>query len=646
MSPLALLKRNWPWAGLALLCALIAFAAAVAPSKIGRMELEREALAATDRIGARLNSEPSALIDAFAKPALAPHISHIFDELGYGHRVLRYELYDDAGNLTFTSGRAGLQLDHDLADAADTAAAAEPKVSLHNRSGSEVSHFAVLTLPVRLSGKPDGTLLIYLDQSDQADVLSRYFGLVAAVTLLLLGAGVATPVALAWMRSRERREAEAQVRYLENYDPLTGLPNRKAFDERLTAAMASMNSARTSIAVLCLDVDKFQEINDTVDLAGGDEVLREIGARIQSTLRKGDFVARRASDEFAIALVDITNLGDVMSFMNRLVEALRYPFRVADREFVCTTSVGIALAPADGDTAPAILRHADIALARAKSDGGQRMCFFEQSMDKALQRRRMVEHELRLALSREEFEVVYQSQYDLATGTQVGVEALVRWNHPVHGKIAPAHFISVAEETGLIVPLGEWVLRRACRDATAWTEPLSVAVNLSPAQFRDGDVAEIVADVLQETGLPAHRLELEITESLLINDTEEVLGKLNRLRQLGVKIAMDDFGTGYSSLSYLARFPFDKIKIDRQFVRNMPRDPAMRAIVKTVIALGKSLDVTVTAEGVETQEQAAMLREFGCPQVQGFLYGYPGTPEAASQPPLKLKQIKARSSAA
>jgi EAL domain-containing protein (putative c-di-GMP-specific phosphodiesterase class I) len=258
----------------------------------------------------------------------------------------------------------------------------------------------------------------------------------------------------------------------------------------------------------------------------------------------------------------------------------------------------------------------------------------------------MVEHELRLALSREEFEVVYQSQYDLATGTQVGVEALVRWNHPVHGKIAPAHFISVAEETGLIVPLGEWVLRRACRDAAAWSEPLSVAVNLSPAQFRDGDVAETVADVLQETGLPARRLELEITESLLINDTEEVLGKLSRLRQLGVKIAMDDFGTGYSSLSYLARFPFDKIKIDRQFVRNMPRDPAMRAIVKTVIALGKSLDVTVTAEGVETQEQAAMLREFGCPQVQGFLYGYPGTPEAASKPPLKLKQIKARSSAA
>jgi EAL domain-containing protein (putative c-di-GMP-specific phosphodiesterase class I) len=209
----------------------------------------------------------------------------------------------------------------------------------------------------------------------------------------------------------------------------------------------------------------------------------------------------------------------------------------------------------------------------------------------------MVEQELRHALGREEFEVVYQSQYILATGAQVGVEALVRWHHPVHGKVAPAHFISVAEETGLIVPLGEWVLRRACSDAVTWREPLTVAVNLSPAQFHDADVAETVAHVLNEMGLPAKRLEFEITEGLLIDDTEEVFGKLKRLRELGVRIVMDDFGTSYSSFSYFARFAFDKIKIDRQFVRNMTRDPAMRVIVNTIIALGRSLDVTVTAEG-------------------------------------------------
>jgi EAL domain-containing protein (putative c-di-GMP-specific phosphodiesterase class I) len=262
------------------------------------------------------------------------------------------------------------------------------------------------------------------------------------------------------------------------------------------------------------------------------------------------------------------------------------------------------------------------------------MCFFEESMDKALQRQRTVEHELRLALGREEFEVAYPPQFDLATEEQCGSEALIRWHHPLHGKIAPKHFISVAEETGLIVPIGEWVLRRACCDAVSWPEHLTVAVNLSPAQFRDRDIAETVADILHETGLPAERLELEITENLLINDTEEVLGKLNRLRKIGVKIAMDDFGTGYSSLSYLARFPFSKIKIDRQFIRNMARDPAMRAIVRTIIALGKSLNVTITAEGVETPEQAKILSEFGCGEVQGFLYGRP----EAAQPYAKLEQ--------
>ncbi|MET0381284.1 MAG: bifunctional diguanylate cyclase/phosphodiesterase, partial [Methyloceanibacter sp.] len=375
---------------------------------------------------------------------------------------------------------------------------------------------------------------------------------------------------------------------------------------------------------LSLEIDNFKEINHAVDHSGGDQVLRDIGTRIQAALREGDLVARSGGDEFAVALIDIANLGEVMSFMNRLVELLRRPFLVAGKELMVTVSAGAALAPADGDNAATLLRHAAIALTRAKSDGGQRMCFFEESMNKALQRRRMVEHELRLALGRGEFEVVYQPQFDLATERQCGSEALIRWHHPVHGKIAPAHFIAVAEDTGLIVPLGEWVLRRACSDAVKWPEPLFVSVNLSPAQFREGDVAALVAGVLKETGLSPERLELEITENLLINDTEEVLAKLSRLRQLGVNIAMDDFGTGYSSLSFLARFPFSKIKIDRQFVRNMTRDPAMRAIVKTVIALGKSLDVVITAEGVETEEQAQMLREFGCPQVQGFLYGYPG----------------------
>ena len=648
MSGLASLKKHWYWAGLVVLSALIATAALVAPGKISRYELEREAFTAAQRLRVQMLNEPDTLFYALSSPSFTTQFAEILDKWGYSHRVLRYELYDQKGGLDFTSGLSGLKLDDEFATLLARPSSEAPSIALYkSQDGAEPTNFASFTLPLAVNGEPRGTLVVYLDQSDQAAVLANYFDWVVGITLALLAAGIAVPAAFAWMRGRERRKAEEQLRYLEEHDALTDLANRKAFVDSLTAAIGRMQRDRTHIAVLCLDIDKFKEINEAADHSGGDQVLRDIGGRIQSTLRGNDLIARLAGDEFAIALVDITNLGDVMAFMNRLVEALRRPLQVAGKEMLVTTSVGIALAPADGDTAATMLRHAGIALARAKGDGGQRMCFFEHSMDKALQRRRMVEHELRLALGREEFEVVYQPQYDLATERQCGSEALVRWHHPVHGKIAPGHFISVAEDTGLIVPLGEWVLRRACTDAAKWPDPLIVAVNLSPAQFRDGDIAETVAEVLKETKLPPARLELEITENLLINDTEEVLGKLNRLRQLGVAIAMDDFGTGYSSLNYLARFPFSKIKIDRQFIRNMTRDPATRAIVKTIIALGKSLDVTITAEGVETQEQAAILREFGCPQVQGFLYGYPGAAETGVKPEGNVTSITAaRSSAA
>lgn len=602
---------------------------------------------AADRLRAQLMKEPSTWIDALEYPAGAPGLSNVFARSGYRHRILRYELYNQQGSLVFTSGRAGLNLSDETPNGIAAALLTTPEVTLgHAPHGTWPTHYAVLALPIRLGDQLRGVLVAFLDQSDQASVLSDYFGLIAAITMLLLGAGIAVPIGLAWLRGQERRQAEAQVRYLESHDVLTGLPNRRVFSERLTDALKHLQRDQAHIAVLCLDVDKFQEINESADHAVGDAVLRAISARIRTTLREGDLVARLAGDEFAVALVSITNLGEVKTFMNRLVEALRAPFKAAEKEIVCTASVGIAFAPVDGDDAATLLRHADIALARAKDDGGQRMCFFESGIDKALQRRRMVERELRIALSRDEFEVVYQPEYDLATGTQCAAEALVRWHHPVHGKIAPAHFIAVAEDTGLIVPLGEWVLRRACGDAVNWEEPLTVAVNLSPAQFRDGDVAETVAEILRDTGLPPQRLELEITENLLINDTEEVLGKLNRLHELGVSIAMDDFGTGYSSLSYLARFPFGKIKIDRSFVRSMTTDPAVNAIVKTIIALGRLLDITITAEGVETQEQAALLREYGCPQAQGFLYGYPTTMEIGAKRSAKVTGLAKRSSAA
>ena len=633
MSGIEALHKYWHWIGLTLLATVIAATAIIVPGRVSQLELEREALMAEERIQAQLLDEPNIAIDALTRPGLAPQLSEIFQRSGYARRVLRYEFYDAKGKLSFTSGQASLPLEDQLMDVARRPAKSGAAIALYTGSDAAApAHFAVLRIPLNFNQDVRGTLAVYLDQTDQAKIFSGYFDLIALSTLVLLCAGIATPVAFAWMRSLERRAAQEQVRYLESHDALTGLSNRRAFAEQLSEAMIRMTREDTHIAVICLDIDKFKEINDASEHGGGDQVLREIGARINGTLRERDVIARLGADEFAIALVDITNLGDVMAFMNRLVAALRPPFHVVGKEVLITTSVGIALAPADGNTPSTVLRHATVALSRAKGDGGQRMCFFEESMDKALQRRRTVEHELRLALGREEFEVVYQPQFDLVTERQSGSEALIRWHHPVHGKIAPGHFISVAEETGLIVPIGEWVLRRACLEAVKWPETLTVAVNLSPAQFRDSDIAATVAEILQETGLPANRLELEITENLLINDTEEVLGKLNRLRDLGVAIAMDDFGTGYSSLSYLARFPFSKIKIDRQFIRNMTRDPAMRAIVKTIIALGKSLDVTITAEGVETTEQADMLRKFGCRQVQGFLYGYPEAAQTDAKP--------------
>jgi len=442
------LKKHWHWVGLAFLATLIAVTALIAPSRVSHLELEREAVVAENRIRTQLLDDPQAVLQALTVPGAAPQLSKIFQEAGYGTRILRYELYNAQGRLVFTSGRSSLSVTDKVVEVTPNPVQEGAVVGLYaDHDATGPTHFALLRLPIDLNQSARGTLVVFLDQSDQANVLSGYFSLIALVILVLLGIGIATPVAFAWMRSQERRQAEEQVRYLQSHDALTGLANRRAFADSLGEAMARMKRDNTHIAVVCLDIDKFKEINDATEHGGGDQVLREIGSRIKGTLRERDIIARLGADEFAIALVDITNLGDVMAFMNRLVAALRQPFHVNSKEILITTSVGIALAPADGDTAPAVLRHATIALSRAKGDGGQRMCFFEESMDKALQRRRTVEHELRLALGREEFEVVYQPQYDLRTEQQCGSEALIRWHHPVHGKIAPGHFISVAEES-------------------------------------------------------------------------------------------------------------------------------------------------------------------------------------------------------
>ncbi len=599
------------------------------PAKAERQFLDRDA----DRLKIELKNfvdgqfqEALAAVDP-GKPAAVDYGDWMrnFEEWS---RILRREYYSAAGKLLSREGDTKRLLAMP-ADAKHTIQNGNSRIGAQRwiaagpgRTGGGYPH-AVVALPIVDRGAYRGAIVFYLDQTKQLAMLRDTNIGLGSMILALIGFCASSTFLYAWWREQQQRRAEERARFLQFHDALTELPNRIAFEERLEDVLTRRRRDGSQVAVLRVDIDRFKHVNDVVGNQGGDALLRMFVARLMPVMREVDIAARLSGDEFAIALTGLSDPADALLFMDRLIAATEAPYHVAGHELRCSMSAGISFAPHDGDECEALLKHADLALARAKRDGGNRTNCFEQGMDHVLQRRRLLEHELRGGLARDEFEVVYQPQYDLNEGTCTGYEALVRWNHPVHGRIAPSHFISVAEEVGVIIPLGEFVLRSACAEAASWPAPLNIAVNLSPAQFRNGGMALLVASVLETTGLAPERLELEITESLLINDTEAVLEELNRLRHLGVGIAMDDFGTGYSSLSYLARFPFSKIKIDRSFVRAMTRDDTVAAIVSTIVALGRSLGVTITAEGVETEEQAKHLTALGCAQAQGFLFGYP-----------------------
>jgi diguanylate cyclase (GGDEF)-like protein/PAS domain S-box-containing protein len=408
-----------------------------------------------------------------------------------------------------------------------------------------------------------------------------------------------------------------QIWHLAHHDPLTGLPNRTLFSERLEAAIAAVRRRVDRAALLCLDLDHFKEVNDTLGHAAGDELLKVVAARLQGAIREVDTVARMGGDEFAIVQLDVHDPGDVENLCRRLLALLTEPVRIADQDVLISPSIGVAVILEDGSSAAELLQHADIALYRAKAEGRSTFRFFAPEMDLELQERRALEQDLRQALGRGELEVHYQPLVDVASHRVVGVEALMRWHHPTRGTVSPGVFIPIAETTGLILSMGEWLLRTACRQAVAWPDKI-LAVNLSPVQFRHPNLVGLIGRILDETGLPARRLEVEITEGILLEETEAAVGTLESLRRLGVRIAMDDFGTGYSSLSYLRSFPFDKLKIDQSFVRLLEHDANAMAIVRSVVALGHSLGMVTTAEGVETPAQLAFLREQGCHQAQGF----------------------------
>jgi diguanylate cyclase (GGDEF)-like protein len=420
----------------------------------------------------------------------------------------------------------------------------------------------------------------------------------------------------------ERTRAEEKIRHMARHDSLTGLPNRAAFRDEMEQALKRVRRGQM-IAVLCLDLDNFKNVNDTLGHVIGDKLLCAAAKRLKDLVRETDMIARLGGDEFAILQSGVDKAEFAGSFAQRVITAINQPYDLDGHQVVVSTSIGIALAPNDGDSTEQLLRNADMALYRAKSDGRSTFRYFELEMDEQLQTRRLLEMDLRDAVAREEFELYYQPQVDAITEQVTGCEALLRWNSPTRGLVAPGEFIPLAEEIGLIVPIGEWVLKQACCEAASWSKTIRVAVNLSPAQFKSRSVVQSVINALAASGLDATRLELEITESVLLHDNEATLATLHELRGFGIKISMDDFGTGYSSLSYLRSFPFDKIKIDRSFIKDISDKGDCAAIVKAVAGLGKGLGIATTAEGVETLEQLRHVRAEGCTEVQGYFFSEP-----------------------
>ena len=419
----------------------------------------------------------------------------------------------------------------------------------------------------------------------------------------------------------EKLKAEAQIKHLAHHDPLTNLPNRASFNAHFAEAIDRADATGGSFAALCIDLDRFKEVNDVFGHSIGDGLLCQISARMREVAGKA-FVARLGGDEFTIILQGSDQPEAAAIFADRLLEGMSYDFEVEGHRLRAGLSIGIAIYPSDGPDAATLLSNADAALYRAKEDGRGTVRFFEVEMDRRLRERHAIQQDLQSAVARGELELHYQPQATIG-GEIIGFEALLRWHHPSRGLIPPKTFIPIAEETGLIVEIGEWVLRESCREAATWPIPLQVAVNLSPVQFRHGDLQTLVHTVLLETGLAADRLELEITEGVLIADFTRTVSVLRRLKALGVRIAMDDFGTGYSSLSYLQSFPFDKIKIDQSFISNLENNRQSAAIVRAVVSLAHGLGLPVIAEGVESSAQLEFLTRETVDEVQGYLLGRP-----------------------
>lgn len=473
------------------------------------------------------------------------------------------------------------------------------------------THFTGMTAIHVTPGPVDGTF-------SDPDALYALALAVTGMALLVVGAALVSYL----IDDSARAETVERLRIMAMSDALTGLPNRANFNDRLEREIKLARDSNRKLALIGIDLNRFKEINDLRGHNAGDEVLRVLGRRMKGLLRDdaSEFVARMGGDEFA-ALCRTDDKASLSDFLARLETALFKPIRVDGFEVVPGASLGVALWPDDAANKLSLISNADLAMYRAKASPVHKICFYEPSMDETIKARRGLASDLREALARGQLSLHYQVQTSVSTGEISGYEALVRWKHPEHGFIPPAEFIPVAEENGLIFPLGEWVLREACAAAASFEPRYKIAVNLSAAQLAGTDLPGIIMKILVETGLPAHRLEVELTESTIFTDKQRAIHVLRQIKAMGVGVALDDFGTGYSSLDTLRSFPFDKIKLDRSFMTEC--DPQAKAIVRAVLALGKSLGIPVLAEGVETEEQLSMLKAEGCDEAQGFLFGRP-----------------------
>jgi diguanylate cyclase (GGDEF)-like protein len=542
--------------------------------------------------------------------------------------VFRYEIFNREGYSQLVSDRekiAFVDVSEYSVEAALSVTTRQPIVNVQQgNSADRPTLFAHAFVPVLVDGRPIAVVAAYMDLSEQRRDFHNTFMVAAASLCALTSLAFLIPATAWYRRTREKRQVDRRIRFLAHHDVLTGLDNRARLVEKLENALAVLQVRGGHLAVHFVDLDRFKEVNDTLGHDGGDFLLKTIAARLRANIHVDDFVARLGGDEFIIIQTGVSEKAQAAAFAQRLMSAVTAPIRFLDNEIAATASVGISLAPTDGTDPERLLKRADLALYKSKANGRNCTCFFAPEMDEAMQARTALEKTLRAAVLHERFILHYQPLFNICDQSLAGFEALIRLPAEDGTLIPPLKFIPVAEDMRLINEIGTWVLREACKTAAIWPDPLKVAVNLSPLQFESGNVCNIVARTLRETGLAPHRLELEITENLLLANTEAILAELRALKTLGVAIVMDDFGTGYSSLSYLWRFPFDKIKIDRCFMQGIDdggKDAA--TVVKTIIALGRELDMRITVEGVETAQQAAFLDQVNADQVQGYFFGRP-----------------------